>query len=129
MAEQPRVALVHDYFVHVRGAERFLLVLADLFPQADIYLLVMERPLFPREWRGRKVWTSFLSRLPNPERWFRYPFPLYPYIVERLDFSDYDRVDDFELNEILWHAIKGERAPMPEPVRRAIANRPMTEVK
>jgi YVTN family beta-propeller protein len=47
----------------------------------------------------------------------------------KMDFSDYDRVDDFELNEILWHAIKGTNAPMPEPVRRAIANRPMTAAK
>jgi YVTN family beta-propeller protein len=43
----------------------------------------------------------------------------------RMDFSDYDRVDDFELNEILWRAIKGKNAPTPPAVRRAIANRPI----
>ena len=42
----------------------------------------------------------------------------------RMDFSDYDKVDDFELNEILWHAVKGPEAPMPPAVRRAIAYRP-----
>jgi YVTN family beta-propeller protein len=42
----------------------------------------------------------------------------------RMDFSDYDRVDDFELNEILWRSIKGAKAPIPATVRRAIANRP-----
>jgi YVTN family beta-propeller protein len=42
----------------------------------------------------------------------------------RMDFSDYDKVDDFELNEILWRAIKGRKAPLPPAVRRAIANRP-----
>ncbi len=41
----------------------------------------------------------------------------------KMDFSEYDRVDDFELNEILWKAIKGEDAPMPPAVRRAIAYR------
>ena len=41
----------------------------------------------------------------------------------RMDFSEYDKVDDFELNEILWHAVKGENAPMPPAVRRAIAYR------
>ena len=25
-----------------------------------------------------------------------------------MDFSEYDRIDDFELNEILWRSIKGE---------------------
>ena len=35
----------------------------------------------------------------------------------RLDFSDYDRADFDELNEILWDALKG--TPMPPPVRSA----------
>jgi YVTN family beta-propeller protein len=43
----------------------------------------------------------------------------------RMDFSEYDRVDDHELNEILWRAIKGKDAPVPPPVRRAIASRPV----
>ncbi len=44
----------------------------------------------------------------------------------RMDFSDYDLADDFELNEILWRSIKGVDAPIPPTVRRAIANRPMS---
>jgi hypothetical protein len=43
---------------------------------------------------------------------------------KKMDFSDYDLVDDFELNEILWRSIKGVDAPVPPTVRRAIANRP-----
>jgi YVTN family beta-propeller protein len=39
----------------------------------------------------------------------------------KMDFSEYDKIDDFELNEILWHAVKGKDAPMPPAVRRAIA--------
>jgi hypothetical protein len=42
----------------------------------------------------------------------------------RMDFDEYDRIDDFELNEILWRAIKGKDAPLPPAVRRAIAYRP-----
>ncbi len=41
----------------------------------------------------------------------------------KMDFSEYDKIDDFELNEILWVAIKGKDAPMPPAVRRAIAYR------
>jgi hypothetical protein len=40
-----------------------------------------------------------------------------------MDFDEYDRIDDFELNEILWRAIKGKDAPVPPAVRRAIAMR------
>ncbi|MDR3632848.1 MAG: bifunctional YncE family protein/alkaline phosphatase family protein [Isosphaeraceae bacterium] len=42
----------------------------------------------------------------------------------RMDFSEYDKIDDFELNEILWRAVKGAHAPLPPAVRRAIAFRP-----
>jgi hypothetical protein len=51
------------------------------------------------------------------------------YAAERsnkMDFSDYDLVDDFELNEILWRAVKGKDAPVPPAVRRAIAFRSLT---
>jgi YVTN family beta-propeller protein len=44
----------------------------------------------------------------------------------KMDFSDVDLADDFELNEILWHAIKGTDAPVPPAVRRAIAFRSLT---
>jgi YVTN family beta-propeller protein len=44
----------------------------------------------------------------------------------KMDFSEYDRVNDFELNEILWRSIKGTDAPLPAPVRQAIADRPVT---
>ncbi len=46
----------------------------------------------------------------------------------KMDFSEYDLVDDFELNEILWRSVKGVDAPLPATVRRAIANRPADRV-
>ena len=47
----------------------------------------------------------------------------------KMDFSEYDRVNDFELNEILWRAIKGKDAPLPPAVRQAIAERTYAEAK
>ena len=41
----------------------------------------------------------------------------------KMDFSEYDKIDDFELNEILWRTIKGKDAPLPPAVRQAIAYR------
>ncbi|QEH32417.1 Phosphoesterase family protein [Aquisphaera giovannonii] len=42
----------------------------------------------------------------------------------KMDFDEYDRIDDFELNEILWRSVKGPDAPVPPAARRAIAFRP-----
>jgi YVTN family beta-propeller protein len=35
-----------------------------------------------------------------------------------MDFSDYDRAPEFELNEIIWKSVKGASSEMPLPVRR-----------
>jgi YVTN family beta-propeller protein len=43
----------------------------------------------------------------------------------KMDFSDFDKIDDAELNEILWHAVKGKDVPLPPTVRRAIVERPL----
>lgn len=42
---------------------------------------------------------------------------------QKMDFTEYDLIDDFELNEILWRHLKGKDAPLPPAVRRAIAFR------
>jgi len=41
----------------------------------------------------------------------------------KMDFSEYDRIDEDALNRILWHSIKGEHVPYPAPVRRALPTR------
>ncbi len=38
----------------------------------------------------------------------------------RMDFREYDRIDEDALNRILWHSIKGENVAYPAPVRRAL---------
>jgi DNA-binding beta-propeller fold protein YncE len=38
----------------------------------------------------------------------------------KMDFSEYDRIDEDQLNRILWHSIKGVNTPLPAPTRRAI---------
>jgi YVTN family beta-propeller protein len=44
-------------------------------------------------------------------------------ISARMDFSDYDRIDEDALNRVLWHSIKGVDVPYPAPVRRVLATR------
>jgi YVTN family beta-propeller protein len=50
-------------------------------------------------------------------------------LSEKMDFSDYDKINDFELNYVLWHAIMGKDAPQPPAVRRAIAFRAVRDKK
>jgi phospholipase C len=38
----------------------------------------------------------------------------------RMDFSEYDRIDEDTLNRVLWHSIKGRNVPYPKPKHRGV---------
>src|SRR5215210_1547765 len=88
----PRVALVHDFLLDLRGAERVFLALCDLFPQADVFTAVYDEAGTEGRFAHRAVHTSFLQRLRPDARSFRRLLPLYPYAMEALDLSAYDLV-------------------------------------
>lgn len=71
------VALVHDYLNQQGGAERVVLELSDMWPQAPIYTSLYRPDSTLPEFRVRDVRTSALNRLPVDEG-FRNLFPLYP---------------------------------------------------
>ncbi len=89
---QPRVALVHDFFVSVRGADRVFLEMCDLYPDADIFLPIYDEQGTDGALSGRRVHTSFLQRLRPSARTFRALLPLYPAAIESFDLSGYDLV-------------------------------------
>jgi glycosyltransferase involved in cell wall biosynthesis len=91
-AAAPRVALVHDFLLDLRGAERVFLVLCDLFPQADVFTAVYDEEGTEGRFAHRGVNTSFLQRLRPTARTFRALLPLYPYAMEALDLDAYDLV-------------------------------------
>jgi glycosyltransferase involved in cell wall biosynthesis len=87
-----RVALVHDYLNQMGGAERVLLALHDLYPQAPIYTSIYDRHRVDQRFRQMDIRTSFMQRLPFV-RTHHQPFlPMYPFVFERMDLRDYDLV-------------------------------------
>ena len=87
-----RVALIHDFLLDVRGAERVFAALCDLYPQADVFTAVYDERGTEGWFAHRNVNTSFLQRLRPTARTFRGLLPLYPYAMEALDLSEYDVV-------------------------------------
>jgi glycosyltransferase involved in cell wall biosynthesis len=86
------VALVHDFLLDLRGAERVFLVLCDLFEDADVFTAVYDEEGTEGRFAHRHVNTSFLQRLRPTARTFRALLPLYPYAMEALDLDGYDLV-------------------------------------
>ena len=87
-----RVALVHYWLVTWRGGEKVLKAIAQLFPQADIYTHVADPELIKREFPGRHVGTTYISRLPFARRAYRSYLPLMPMALEQLDLQQYDLI-------------------------------------
>jgi len=87
-----QVALVHDFLLDVRGAERVFLALCDLFPQADLFTAVYDERGTEGRFAARRPTTSFLQRAHPDARTFRALLPLYPYAMEALDLRGYDLV-------------------------------------
>jgi glycosyltransferase involved in cell wall biosynthesis len=90
--ENARVAIVHYWFVSHRGGERVVEALADMFPEADLFSLVVDRETLSESLRSRPIKTSFLQHLPGSRRWHRRMLPLYPLALEQFDLSSYDLV-------------------------------------
>jgi glycosyltransferase involved in cell wall biosynthesis len=85
------MAIVHDYLNQRGGAERVVLELSEMWPQAPIYTsLYKPRSTFPG-FAGRDVRTTVLNRLPI-DRGFRNLFPLYPAAFRSLGEIDADVV-------------------------------------
>jgi glycosyltransferase involved in cell wall biosynthesis len=88
----PRIALVHDFLLDLRGAERVFAAICDTWPEADVYTAVYDERGTERRFAGRAPRTSFLQRLRPTARTFRPLLPFYPYAIESLDLSGYDIV-------------------------------------
>jgi glycosyltransferase involved in cell wall biosynthesis len=87
-----RIALVHDYFVQMGGAEKVAEAMHDSFPSAPVYTTVALPNGLPQRLRSADIRTSPLQRLPAIDRRFRHYFMLYPLAVEHFDLSQYDLI-------------------------------------
>ena len=90
-----KVALVHDQLREFGGAERVLISLKKIFPQADIYTTTFDlnslgsHKNLIKNW---KVHVSWFGKIPVLNRFYS-PFRfLTPLIWESFDFSHYDLV-------------------------------------
>jgi glycosyltransferase involved in cell wall biosynthesis len=87
-----RIALVHDYLLVMRGAERTFAAIADLYAAAPIFTLLHNERGTNGRFSGRTITTSPLQHLGVDQSSFRRLLALYPYAVERLKLAQSDVV-------------------------------------
>ncbi len=87
-----RVAVVHDWLTGMRGGEKCLEVVLELFPRADLYTLFHFEGSVSRTIERHRIFTSRLQRLPGLGRWYRYGLPSFPRAIQSFDLSGYDLI-------------------------------------
>jgi glycosyltransferase involved in cell wall biosynthesis len=87
-----RVALVHDFLLDLRGAERVFAAICDAWPDADVFTAVYDEDGTEGRFATRAPRTSFLQRVRPTSRTFRPLLPLYPHAIESFDLRGYDTV-------------------------------------
>ena len=87
-----RVALVHDWLTGMRGGERCLEALCELFPDAPIYTLFHVKGSVSQTIERHPIIPSWLNGVPFAKSRYRYLLPVFPLVIQRLDFHQYDLV-------------------------------------
>jgi glycosyltransferase involved in cell wall biosynthesis len=81
-------ALVHDYLLVLRGAERTFAVMSDIWPNAPVYTLLYDREGTENRFARHPVTASALQRTGVTQSGFRKLLPLFPMAVERMQLPE-----------------------------------------
>lgn len=87
-----KVAIVQYWLVKMRGGEKVLEAICELFPDADIFTHVYIPENISDIISCHKVQTTFIQNLPFSKKLYQSYLPLMPWALSRLDLSDYDLV-------------------------------------
>ncbi len=88
-----KVAIVHDYLVQgIRGAERVVDVLHEMYPDAPIHTLLYDADRMEDRLREWDIRTSLLQDIPGALSLYKKLFFLMPVAIDYLDLSEYDLI-------------------------------------
>ncbi len=87
-----KVAIVHYWLLTMRGGERVVEALCELYPEADIYTHVARPEVLSDTIRRHRIRETFIARLPGARRHYQKYLPFMPLALEQLDLRDYDLV-------------------------------------
>jgi glycosyltransferase involved in cell wall biosynthesis len=88
----PKIAIFYDWLNQWGGAEKVLLNLLTLYPQAELFTLVYDPKKTKWLPKNIKIHTSFLQKLPLAKNNFPLYTPIYDLALEQFDFTKFDIV-------------------------------------
>ena len=87
-----RVAFAHDWLTGMRGGEKVLEALCELYPDADIFTLFHAQGSVSPAIERHHISTSLVQALPFARSQYRRYLPLFPTAIEQFNLDPYDLV-------------------------------------
>ncbi len=87
-----KVAIIHDWLTGMRGGERVLEAICELYPDADIFTLVYKKGSVGGQIEQHRIYESFINRFPFAATKYRSYLPIFPTAIEKFDLRAYDLV-------------------------------------
>ena len=87
-----KVAIIHYWLVGMRGGEKVIEALCEMYPQADIFTHVYVPEMVSDRIRRHNVIPTFINALPRAARMYKTYLPLMPLALEQLDLRGYDLI-------------------------------------
>ncbi len=92
IAQPGRVAIVHEWLTSMRGGEKCVEALCELFPHAELFTLLHIKGSVSATIERMPIHTSFVQRLPFAQHRYRHYLPLFPTAIQQFDLSGFDLV-------------------------------------
>ena len=89
---ETKVAIVHDWLTGMRGGEKLLDAICELYPAAPVYTLVQVPGSVSRRIESHTIRRSLVQWFPRAGRQYRQYLPFFPTMVELFDLDRYDLV-------------------------------------
>ncbi len=91
-SSEKKVAIVHYWLTSMRGGERVLEALCELYPSAVIFTNVLDENAISEKIKKHEIRTTFINKLPFSKKQYKKYLPLMPLALEQLDLSEFDLI-------------------------------------
>jgi glycosyltransferase involved in cell wall biosynthesis len=86
-----KVAIIQEWLTTMGGSEKVVKAIAEIFPEADIFALVVNKDLIKTlGFEHKKIRSSIIQKLPFAKNKYRAYLPLFPFAIEQFDLREYD---------------------------------------
>lgn len=119
---QRKVAIIHDWLNGMRGGEKVLEVLLEIFPGADIFTLFLEENNISDAIKSHNIIVSPLNKYRFIRKYYKHFLPFFPSTIEEFNLKDYDVIISSS------HCVAKGAIPYPHTLHIAYIHSPMRYV-